>query len=294
VRVAIAVVLAALAASCGLERRIAFDLKDQAPFCAGLKSSADGIGVSCDRYASVPSEPLSGIRMVPRVANRGAALVFHGMAEGAQNRDNFDFGLDLARQGYEVFLAEYSGYREGARYPLEALPSEARTRLDAEAALDAVEHHDDIAESAVTIVGYSLGSGVAVQLAARHPGVRALVLLAPYTTYREAAPLACEGMLWKVPGRQVLCAPLGVLVADTFDNRRRVGQLTRPVCLLYLGGDGCKDGDGLIPAAMPEELARVAKNATSIERCYVGTEKLTHQTIRRGAAELIAHRCPTQ
>jgi dienelactone hydrolase len=282
--------------SCGLERRMTFDLKMEAPFCAGLGVTHDSVSMSCEPYGTVPSEPLWAIWLTRGNAMRGTAIVFHGMSEGAANTQNLAFGLDLARLSYNVLLVEYTGYRgerRRGRYPLRAQPSARQTIADAESAFDLVVQRLGVPERDVTLIGYSLGSGVAAQLAVRHQAVRALILIAPYTTYREAAPIACRAFLWQHPSlARPICAPLAVLVADDFNTRSVIGHIQPPVCLIYGGGPGCEDGDGLIPASMPEKLAAIAHDSVRIQRCQdTPTTKFNHQTMRKGAAQLIVDRC---
>ncbi|MBS43270.1 MAG: alpha/beta hydrolase [Nocardioides sp.] len=94
---------------------------------------------------------------------------------------------------------------------------------------DAVAVHDLVAArhpgTPVDVIGRSLGSGVAVQLAARRP-VGRLVLVTPFDSVAAVA----DGLL---PGR----VRLGPLVRDRFDSAAVAGDVRAPVLVLRAGRD---------------------------------------------------------
>lgn len=103
----------------------------------------------------------------------GALVYFHG------NRGNLlsraPLGRALAGEGFDVLLLDYRGY--GAS---EGRPSEAGLYLDARAAHDYVTTVRDVPGSEVTLLGHSLGTAVASELAT-HVKPRALVMMSPFT-----------------------------------------------------------------------------------------------------------------
>ena len=157
-------------------------------------------------------------------------VVFHGRAGNAADRA--PLLAPFAREGYGVVLAEYRGYggNPGA-------PSEAGFLLDARAHLDWVAAF--WGEAAPVVCGESIGSGVAVAVAAERP-VRALVLDAPYTS---VADLAAAMYRW-LPARRLL--------RHHFDSLSRLPAVRAPLLVLHGAADG------MIP---PEHGRRVAAAA---------------------------------
>src|SRR5262249_52052926 len=90
------------------------------------------------------------------------AVVFHG-TEG--NRSSMaSYAGSLADAGISVLLAEYRGYGGVA-----GTPSEDGLRQDGQAAVAYVRQRPGIDPTKVIYVGYSLGTGVAVEVAETDP-----------------------------------------------------------------------------------------------------------------------------
>ncbi len=157
-------------------------------------------------------------------------VVFHGRAGNAADRA--PLLVPFAEAGYGVVLAEYRGYggNPGA-------PSEAGFLLDARAHLDWLAAA--WGETAPVVCGESIGSGVAVAIAAERP-VRALVLDAPYTS---VADLAATMYRW-LPARRLL--------RHHFDSLSRLPAVRAPLLVLH------GEADDMIP---PEHGRRVAAAA---------------------------------
>lgn len=160
-------------------------------------------------------------------------LFFHGNGEIAE--DNFDLARSLASHGWGVVLAEYRGYgvsRAAGR------PSERALYDDAEAVLTSL----DVENDRLVVMGYSLGTGVAVEMAARGHG-RALVLLAPYTSIPDVA------------ARHVPFLPMHLLVRDAFDSEAKAAKIHLPVFVAH------GDRDEVVPFDMGETLAHTFPHA---------------------------------
>jgi fermentation-respiration switch protein FrsA (DUF1100 family) len=130
-----------------------------------------------------PGEATGGGRVAPLTL-----VVFHGNAE------NIAFGLDLAQRaraaGWATALAEYRGY---AGNP--GSPSEEGIARDGEAFVRAVAARPDVDPGRLVIWGRSIGSAVAVRLAANGHGA-ALVLESPFTSARELLRASGAWPLW--------------------------------------------------------------------------------------------------
>ncbi len=132
----------------------------------------------------------------PPEAGRPVIVYFHG--NGGHIGYRSERLRRFARGGYGVLLAEYRGY---AGNP--GMPCETGLYLDAEAALDFLAG-EAIAPSRLVLWGESLGSGVAVYLAARRE-VAGIILEAPFTSVSAAAQ------------RQYPFVPAALLVHDRFE-----------------------------------------------------------------------------
>jgi hypothetical protein len=158
----------------------------------------------------------------------GATIVFfHGNGELAD--DGASLAQSFVAQGWAVYLAEYPGYgmSSGA-----GGPSEKRIYEDAEAIVRAT----NVPNGELVLMGFSLGTGVATEMAARGHG-RALVLLAPYTNIPAVAQ------------RHVPIFPMGLLMRDRFDTLAKAPSISMPVFVAH------GDRDEVVPFDMGETVA---------------------------------------
>lgn len=115
-------------------------------------------------------------------------------------------------------LLEYRGYGGNP-----GKPSERGLYADAEAAAAFLES-EAIAAERLVVWGESLGSAVAVHLAAERR-VAAVVLEAPFTSVAAVAQLHYPFV------------PAAVLVRDRFDALSRIGRVAAPLLVLHGGRD---------------------------------------------------------
>lgn len=154
-------------------------------------------------------------------------VVFHG--NGGHAGDRISKLLELYRAGLGVLIAGYRGYGGNPGRPSEeALSADARGLLDWLAA-------QGIGPERTVLYGESLGTGIAVKMAAERP-VGAVVLEAPYTSIAEVA----QHHYWYLPARW--------LVLDRWDSMARVPDLEVPLLVLH-GSD-----DRTIPARYGRRL----------------------------------------
>lgn len=148
----------------------------------------------------------------PPAPGRPVAVFFHGNGDslsGAARATRV-----LAEAGYGVMLVEYRGYGGNP-----GKPGEAGLYADGRAALSWLSGKG-IGSGQVVLIGNSMGSGVATQLA-REARVAALVLVSPYSSLPE---LAAQKMPW-VPARW--------LVRHRFDNLAKLPHVTAPVLIQH-------------------------------------------------------------
>ena len=149
-------------------------------------------------------------------ASTKTALFFHGNDGNALER------LSLARvfnnRGYRLVLAEYPGFG-----PNPGNPSQATIVPAALALMGEVSRRWP---GPVTLVGESLGSGVAAQVAAAMPAsIEELVLITPFHSLRETA----ARIMWFIP--------VGLLLKSPFDSAAALRQYHGRSSVLVAGQD---------------------------------------------------------
>jgi uncharacterized protein len=143
---------------------------------------------------------------------RAALIYFGGNAEDVSG-NLADF--DSAFADRTVYLVNYRGYGGSS-----GRPSEAALVADAQAIYDALSlRHDRIA-----VIGRSLGSGVAIALAASRP-VERLVLVTPFDSITN---VAAEHFFWM---------PVRWLLRDRYDSLARVGKVRAPLLIVVAERD---------------------------------------------------------
>jgi uncharacterized protein len=168
---------------------------------------------------------------VPPAPGRPLILYFHGNAGGLDLRvERF---RAIAKAGMGFLAIEYRGYASST-----GSPSERGLKLDGEAAYAAAVA-SGVAPERIVALGESLGSGVAVALAARH-NLGALVLDSPYSSIVDVAASA----YWFVPVR--------ALLRDPFRNDLLIGTIHTPTLIVH----GSKDV--VVPIRFGEKLFGLA------------------------------------
>nr|WP_295375984.1 alpha/beta fold hydrolase [Pseudoxanthomonas sp.] len=139
-------------------------------FPQATRTSAEGTNFELGRDGFM----LRGWQLHPQRTD--ALIYFGGNAERVQdNAVDFDRSLP----GWSIYLLPYRGYG-----PNPGAPNEASLVADALALYDDVRRRHP--QGRIAVVGRSLGSGVAVQVAARRP-VDRLVLVTPFDSLGEVA-----------------------------------------------------------------------------------------------------------
>lgn len=189
------------------------------------------------RYAAPGGPELTGAFLPPPAPGAPVAVYFHGNAESAAQ--NLGLAEELHAAGAGVLLAEYRGYGG-----CPGRPTEDGLYEDGAAAVDWLLARGTPA-SGVVLVGRSLGSGVAVELALGRPP-RRLVLVSAYTSVVDMARL--------------LVGPLAPLVvADRFDNLGKLPRVKAPVTLIH----GTRDE--VVPVGMGRRLSAERPDARFVE-----------------------------
>ena len=147
-----------------------------------------------------------------RLAGPDAVIYFGGNAEDVSGSLPT---LDEAFPKHALYLMHYRGYGGSS-----GKPSQAALFADALAVFDQLHaQHPNI-----TVIGRSLGSGVAVHLASVRPAAR-LVLVTPYDSLGELA------------ARQFPMFPVRFLLTDKFESWRYAPLVTAPTTLVVASDD---------------------------------------------------------
>jgi len=179
---------------------------------------------------------------VPPKPDKPLVLYFHGNAGALRSRaDRF---RAFADDGIGLVALSYRGYGGST-----GSPSEAGLIADAEAAYAFAAVRTP--PQRIVAFGESLGSGVAVALAATHR-IGGLVLEAPFTSAVDIGAAA----YWYLPVR--------ILMKDRFRSDARIGKVTSPLLILH----GARDG--VVPIAHGERLFSLANEPKRFVRFAEG------------------------
>lgn len=186
-------------------------------------------------YYPTPSRPLAmndfilqqgDLELVIRARQtaNGPALIYFG-----GNAEDVHFSLEAFQQSFPntaLYAMNYRGYSGSGGKPTEAGLVE-----------DAVALYDEIRRrhSHITLVGRSLGSGIAVQTAAVRP-VDQLVLVTPFDSLKRVAK------------KQFPIVPVQWLMLDRYESWRYAPNINSPTVLVAAANDE------IIPLARSEEL----------------------------------------
>jgi fermentation-respiration switch protein FrsA (DUF1100 family) len=169
---------------------------------------------------------------LPAKPGHPVVLFFHGNGDTLAGLVGRFRGVTA--DGTGLVALSYRGYAGSS-----GRPSEPGLLLDAAAAyaFAAARYKAD----QIVVWGFSLGTGVAVALAADHP-VGRLILEAPYTSIADVASLL---PLFRL-------VPVRWLIRDRFRSDQRIARVTAPLLIMH----GSRDA--VIPIALGERLFALA------------------------------------
>lgn len=190
------------------------------------------------KYVAADGQHLFAYVIGEPSTSRGTLIVFHGNADIAVRSIEWAQEV-MERTGVAVMLAEYRGYMG-----LKGRPSYAGARHDAEAAYRYATDSLGADRERLAFYGHSLGSGIAAELALRHPP-RALLLESPFTSARDMAASMVgnwfTSTIWRFVSRV------------HFNTANVVESLDVPVSVTHGGRDI------IVPSRMGEAVYRRAR-----------------------------------
>jgi uncharacterized protein len=206
-----------------------------APAAAGLPEAEEVSLTAADGVKSIAWH-------VPPREGKPVILYFHG--NGGALKYRVERFRKLIADGIGLVALEYRGYGG-----LDGSPSEQGLIADGEAAYGYAAARYPAAQ--IVVWGESLGTGVAVAIAAEKP-VGRLILEAPFTSALAVA----ERHYWYLPVR--------LLMKDQFRSDERIGKVKAPLIIMH----GVHDR--IVPYAMGEKLFALANQPKHIVRFLDG------------------------
>ncbi len=204
----------------------------------GLTPESVGIaGASVETLTTADGEKII-LWYAPARAGMPTILYFHGNAGEMGDRPlRFNY---YQSQGFGVAYLSYRGFGGSS-----GSPSEAGMMADANAAYEWLIAKG-VEPSRIALLGESLGSGVAVQLAAKRE-VGAVALEAPYTSTVEVA----AKIYWWLP--------VHALMKDQFKSIDFIAAVVAPLLVIH------GEEDGLIPVEFGRRLFAAANQPKELE-----------------------------
>ncbi|HSW59017.1 MAG TPA: alpha/beta hydrolase [Dehalococcoidales bacterium] len=195
-------------------------------------------------------------------ANSNLTLLwFHGNAGNISHR-LYILGLLRDALDVNVFLFDYRGYGRST-----GNPSEKGLYRDAEAALDYLRSRPGGDHQKIIYFGQSLGSAVAVDLAARHPPA-GLILEAAFPSVPDVA------------SRLYPFLPARFLIRARFDSLSKIERINAPLLMAHGDRDDIiplEAGQKLFEAAGGDKTFYVIRSAGHNDTFEVGGRDYLHQ-----------------
>jgi fermentation-respiration switch protein FrsA (DUF1100 family) len=189
--------------------------------------TADGLQLNAWWFAAATSPP------------RATVLVFNGNAGNRAHR--VPLAEALRRGSLQVLLVDYRGFGGNP-----GSPSERGLAADSRAAHAYVSRRPDVDRARLVYFGESLGSAVAVELAAEHPPA-AIVLRSPFTSMAD------------IGAHHYPFLPVRLLIRDRFPSIDRIVRIGAP--LLVIAGDS----DRVVPFEYSRRLYDAAPSPKQLE-----------------------------
>jgi hypothetical protein len=206
-----------------------------APDAAGLPEAEEHVLATADGEKVI-------IWHVPAKPGHPVVLFFPGNGDFLAGRVRRFKGITA--NGTGLVALSYRGYAGSS-----GQPSEHGLLQDAEAAYAFTSARYDAGR--IVVWGFSLGTGVAVAMAAEHP-VAKLILEAPYTSTVDVA-----GALLRI-------VPVRLLMLDQFHSDQRIARVSAPLLIMH------GTNDPAIPISFGERLFALAHEPKQFVRFPAG------------------------
>ncbi len=180
---------------------------------------------------------LYGWYLKPITKQKPTVVWFHGNASNV-GMSALEMVLYL-KAGYGILLPEFRGY---AGNP--GSPSEQGFYKDGRAFLDWLKE-SGTDENAIIVIGESIGSGTAVQLATEY-SLHTLVLKSPFTSMTDVGVIHYPYL------------PVSLLLKDRYDNLSKIKKIKSPLIVVH------GTADNIVPYRLGETLFNAAPEPKSM------------------------------
>lgn len=167
---------------------------------------------------------------VPAREENPTVVVFHGNAE--QLADLASLAIDFAADGLGSYAVEYPGYGLSSS----SRTTEANLYADVQEALFYLERNLGVPRERMVLLGRSLGTGVAIEMASRGFGCR-IILLSAYSSMAELAAIIAP------------IFPTQWLILDRYDTLSKAPQIRQPTLVIH------GSNDSVVPCTMGQRVA---------------------------------------
>lgn len=221
------------------------------PAHKGTPPQALGLSGVTEERVKTPDGATIVLWYAPALPGKPTVLFFHGNAGEISDRSE-RFGF-LQAQGFGVLFVSYRGYGASTGEITEqGIVTDALTAYDFLIARG-------VSPRQIVLLGESLGTGVAVQVAAQKP-VAAVALEAPYTA---TVDIASEIYWW---------LPVRFLMKDQFRSRDYIAQVKVPLLIQH------GDADTIVPYAQGRALFAMANEPKQMVTIPGGTHDIIGET----------------
>ena len=204
---------------------------------------------------------LTRTQQTPR---RGVVLHFHG--NGGSIPGYFISAWLLHEQGFDVMVWDYRGFGRSDGRSLH----ERTLHRDGEAAHRFITQHLGVRGEDLILLGYSLGTTVATEIAARH-GCRALVLHAPVASMR-----------WQVADKMpFLPQPLLIIARSRFETVGRIADVRCPIQVQH------GERDDVVSVAQGRAVFNAAREPKRLVVYPDGDHLISHASAPRWVGDTI-------
>jgi pimeloyl-ACP methyl ester carboxylesterase len=180
---------------------------------------------------------------IPAASDK-VVLMFHGNGYVLEEMARSE-ALSLHEIGANLLLVDYRGYGGSTL----VAPRESSVQEDARAALRYLRDRRGVPIERIYVLGRSIGSGPATQLAVENPGLAGLILESPFSSIDEAARA--------MPASRFF--PVHWLLRTHFDNLSKIASVRVPVLVV------CGAEDTLTPVWMARAIFERANDPKQLE-----------------------------